>query len=651
MVKLFVRLMGSLALAVSAHAHSAEDVAGLSLEDLLKVEVEGASRYLQPLAEAPSSVGVVTAADIKQFGFRDLAEALQSLGGVHQSYDRAYTYLGVRGFGRPGDYNSRILLLVDGGRRNDVLYDQAMVGNEAPVELDWVKRIEFVPGPASSIYGGNALFGIVNTILWSGADLDGSRVTFDAGSGGMARAGVLSGQLTATGIDWVAGLSAYRRRGDDLYFGEYDIPGVSDGVARGLDGEHSMKFFAKASRGGWQASINLASRNKDVPTAYYGTVFNSPGNFARDRSANLDLSHAATLSADWSHVARAYLGYYSYDADYPYVGIVNRDQARAEWWGVDYRATYAGFRDHKLILGAEYRRDGRVLQRNLDVAPLAIRLDNNQSGDTRGIFVQDEWRLSRQWLLNLGLRNDRYSVGEGASSPRVALIFRPASAATVKLMVGRAFRPPNAYERYYGDNITSKANPDLTPEHIRTRELAADYAVSPSLRLKAAHYRYTISDLIDQVVDPADGLLIYRNQTSMQAHGWQLEMETVRSGGWRARANMSWQSVEQAGGVPTNMPHHLGNLLVDGPVPGFNWTVGVNLQGVGRRNSLVAGVPGYVTGNLVLRQARPERQGVWSLALYNVGDRRYLDPGAREHAEDALPQDGRQLRVRWEIGF
>lgn len=650
-MKIFGGLIASIALFASALAHGADEVASLSLEDLLKVEVEGASRYLQPLSEAPSSVGVVTANDIRQFGFRNLADALQSQSGVYQSYDRAYTYLGVRGFGRPGDYNSRVLLMVDGGRRNDVLYDQAMLGNESPVELDWVKRIEFVPGPASSIYGGNALFGIVNAILWSGADVNGSRVAVEAGSGGMGRAGLLAGQLTDAGVDWITGLSVYRRRGDDQYFREFDAPGVGDGVARGLDGERNVKFFAKAGRDGWQASINLASRSKDVPTAYYGTVFNAPGNFVRDRSATVDLSHAATLVADWSHIGRAYLGYYAYDADYPYVGVANRDESRANWWGVDYRATYTGLRAHKLILGAEYRRDGRVLQRNFDVEPPAMRLDNSQSGSVRGIFVQDEWRMTRQWLLNLGLRADRYSVGGEIISPRAALIFRPASSATIKLMAGSAFRPPNAYERYYGDGITSKSSPDLEPEYIRTRELAADYALSPALRLKAAHYRYTIRGLIDQTPDPVDGLLIYRNQAPMQAHGWQLELETVLSTGWRARGGLSWQSVEQAGGVPSNMPRRLGKLMVDGPLPGFAWTIGVNLQGVGARNSLAASVPGYVTGNLVMRQARPERQGVWSMAFYNLGNLRFLDPGAREHSEDALPQDGRQLRVRWEIGF
>lgn len=57
----------------------------------------------------------------------------------------------MRGFNRPGDYGTRLLLLTDGARRNDPLFDQALLGNESPIEIDWVKRIEFVAGPASSV--------------------------------------------------------------------------------------------------------------------------------------------------------------------------------------------------------------------------------------------------------------------------------------------------------------------------------------------------------------------------------------------------------------------------------------------------------------------------------------------------------------------
>ena len=75
--------------------------------------------------EAPASVSIVNKDEIKKYGYRNLADILRSVRGFFVTNDRNYQYLGVRGFNRPGDYNTRFLLLVDGHRLNDGLYDSS----------------------------------------------------------------------------------------------------------------------------------------------------------------------------------------------------------------------------------------------------------------------------------------------------------------------------------------------------------------------------------------------------------------------------------------------------------------------------------------------------------------------------------------------
>ena len=169
-------------------AYAQADMVDLPLEQLMQMQVTTASRYAQTALEAPAAVSVVTAEDIRLFGYRSLAEVLASMRGLYVSYDRAYHYLGTRGFATPGDYNTRVLLLVNGVRLNDNLYDQANIGTDFPIDLDLIERVEFVSGPGSAVYGANAFFGVVNVITRDGHQLPGPQVAVEAGSQGSAKA-------------------------------------------------------------------------------------------------------------------------------------------------------------------------------------------------------------------------------------------------------------------------------------------------------------------------------------------------------------------------------------------------------------------------------------------------------------------------------
>ena len=162
----------ALALAISSRAAEpaltlGSDVTELSLEDLMHVPVPTvttASKFAQKATDAPASVTVITRDDIQRYGYRTLAEILASARGFYTTYDGAYSYAGVRGFNRPGDYGSRLLLLIDGHRANENMYSSALLGTEGILDVDLIDRVEIIRGPASSLYGSSAFFGVINVI-------------------------------------------------------------------------------------------------------------------------------------------------------------------------------------------------------------------------------------------------------------------------------------------------------------------------------------------------------------------------------------------------------------------------------------------------------------------------------------------------------
>lgn len=157
-----------------------ELIDGFGAEELLFEEVPsvfGASKYEQKVTEAPARISVVTADEIRRFGYRTFSEILGSLPGFSTSNDRNYSYTGVRGFGIPGDYDTRLLQLVDGHRINDNLYGSLFSDHSFPVDLHMIDRIEVIRGPSSSLYGSGAFFAVVNVITKKGRDFGGLEVS------------------------------------------------------------------------------------------------------------------------------------------------------------------------------------------------------------------------------------------------------------------------------------------------------------------------------------------------------------------------------------------------------------------------------------------------------------------------------------------
>jgi outer membrane receptor protein involved in Fe transport len=216
-----------------------KDLSQASLEELTSIQVYSASKHMQSVSEAPASVTVVTADEIQKYGYRTLAEILQSVRGFYITFDRDYIYVGVRGFGRLGDWNSRILLLVDGHRINDNILGQAMLGTEFLVDVDLIERVEIIRGPSSSLYGADAFFAVINVITRKPPQLKGVELSLEPASFGTYQSRASYGGQYR-GVDMLLSGTFYNSQGQTLFYPQFDSPATNNGITRNTDQENSQ---------------------------------------------------------------------------------------------------------------------------------------------------------------------------------------------------------------------------------------------------------------------------------------------------------------------------------------------------------------------------------------------------------------------------
>lgn len=612
------------------------------------MEVSSASTYPQKIHDAPSSAIIVTSEDIRTYGYRTLADILRSMRGLYITNDRSWSYLGVRGFSRTGDYNSRVLLLVDGVRVNDNIFDQAYLGSEFILDIDLIEQVEFLPGPAASIYGDNAFLGVINVITKKAGSMLGATVSGEAGSYQSYKGGLRYGAIFENGAELVMAAKSADSEGRDWGYREFS------GEANGLDGEDYHKLFAKFSFHGLTLEAAHIRREKENPTAPYNTVFNDPRFETVDEHTFASATYVTRLSESLDMRLHFNHGVFKYEGRYPYPTTLNEDENLGRRNTAEARFTSTVFDGHKLVGGVEYIHDDQLDQKNYDLTPPLVLVDERHDADKYGIYLQDEFRINERWLLNAGVRYDHYDSFGSTTNPRVAVIYQPTATESFKLIYGRAFRAPNAYERFYGDEsltLGQKGNPGLKPETINTYELAWDKSLSAHWQSHVGLYEYRIHDLISQQRDPADGLLVFHNMDKARMNGLELGLDGNFSR-WQLQSSLTFQHThdDNTHAWLINSPRVLGKVRLAIPVY-YGWQAGTELLYTSRRKTLAGN-----TGSFVLANAAFTRRDLLpgldaTLGIYNIFDKDYGDPADAVNLQDTIRQDGRIFRIKLDYRF
>ncbi len=533
-------------------------------------EVSVVAESWSPSNLAPGgSVAVVTAEQIEESGAKNAAEALESVAGF-SSLD--YGYPGsVRAPSLRGAASSQVLVIVDGVRRND-----ARSGNVdlADIPAESIERIEVLKGGASSLYGADAVGGVIVVTTKHGGDpsleVSAENRAYPAALGSAAeylvsgqRLGV-SGQ-TRLGSASLSGAASFERAGDSF-------PAVEDDGSV-LARENSEYLGAAASFGlqspalGGILAASLSGRYAEMGTPG-GVAWLTP----RASQGNRDLRGAAAWSSD--SIARG-----AVSLDLSVFGVLSRMEYSDP-------ATPEESRHDTASAGADIR--GRFLVNGFLEIPagLEFRFDGAESSNLgseyrsrfhAGAYAAPVFSLGKKATVSPSLRYDWYDDYSAGATYALGASAAVSEAVTLKLTGGRSYRAPAFNDLYWNDPWMS-GNPNLKPETSWYAEVGGEAAIGPVRAGFFGYLRYS-EDLIQWVDPDDDWVFVPENLSAAAFFGADAEV-SARFGAFGVAASYSLLlSYDLSGGKDladdvrvANLPVHTVKLEPSyeaGPVKGL----------------------------------------------------------------------------------
>jgi iron complex outermembrane receptor protein len=522
-------------LIASAPATSLANLFQLPLEQLVTMKITSAAKKEQQISDTAAAVFVISAEDIERSGLRSVPELLRLVPGIQVArIDASKWAVSSRGFNA---YRSNKLLVLRDGRS---LYNPLFSGTYWDVQefpLHEIERIEVIRGSGGSLWGANAVNGIINIISKKAADTSGQRLNAQIGDQDKT-ASYHFGASVSNALHYRVYI---RKRDSSNYKDRNDLPSIDDwNLQQGgfrIDWQRNEQDSLTLQGDLYQSEAGLV-------TGYLQDV-NSTAEFRNDEAeldgGNLLLNWKREFSPHSSFVLRTYF-----------------DRARrrnitigeyVDSFDVDFQYRFAPGQNHDLTLGGGYRHVSDKFINTFTVSVDPATLDQ----DVFSLFVQDDIALSPAFRLTLGAKLEENDFTGTEFQPNLRILWKMADNKRMWAALSESVRTPSRAENHMRVNLfTIPPNPgnasttlvsifgneDLQSESQRSVEIGFRNQINDSLSFDVALYHNRYEDLITTLngfrFEPPISVIsrTFVNQMSGTTRGLEL------ASSWQARSDL-----------------------------------------------------------------------------------------------------------------
>jgi len=538
----------------SLHAQEKRDLSSLSVDDLMNVEVTSVSRKGQKLSDTAAAVFVITPDDIRRSGATTIPEVLRIVPGLDVARVNGNVWA-ISARGSNGQFANKLLVMIDGRSVYTPLFS-GVFWDVQDTLLEDIDRIEVIRGPGGTLWGANAVNGVINIITKHAIETQGTLLSTGGGAAeGSLAAGRFGGSMGHNGF--------YRAFGKSL-----DRPASIGGT----EPSHDAWTMGRAGfRADW--------------TSRRGDNFTAQGDVFRGAEDTLGLFDPASPLADRSGLNHLSGG----DAQLSWTAIQSsRSDTTLHVVFDDTARSQPGFADDRHAIDIDFQQHLKLGSRNDVVWGAEYRLSNARTGGailqlvrdsniarTASAFVQDEIQVTRQFRVTVGTKVQHEPDLQMELQPTLRFLFKLSDQRTIWAAATSAIRMPSDVEEdirlpvgafpdgtEQGGLIVLTGNPALKPERVESYELGYRWQASSTVAFDATAFHNHMRDLILSAptapfVDSSGRTIIpigFTNTGTSHATGAEFLLTDSVAPNWNVAIGYSFYQAK--GGSDISAPRH-----------------------------------------------------------------------------------------------